>query len=75
MSQYLSESSSSVIHSVSVKGSRIAARVLQKLRSLTVVNVAPMICFQFTEECLFAKILVPGSSVLSGIVVVAVIPK
>ena len=53
-----------------MKGSRTAARVAAKLRSLTVD--VPNDCFQFTEECAFAKMLVPELSVLS---IVVVVPK
>ena len=57
--------------SLCVKG-LMQLQELQKLRSLSVVDV-PIDCFQFTEECPFAIMLVPESSVLS--IVVVVVPK
>ena len=58
--------SSSVIHSVSVKGLRAAASVNPKLRSLTVD--VPMIVSNSLRS-VPAKMLVPESSVLSSVMI------
>ena len=54
--------------SLCVKGSRAAAKITK-----AEVTVVPNDCFQFTEECPFAKMLVPESSVLR--VAVVIVPK